>query len=163
MPTFWYAGKGIPLPPAEHPDRLPADIQVCLRAHEPAMREMVEACPDLPPGLKRESGAIIQAFTEFMCAPAPSANVPQWTLYDSPRQAGAKVPYTTWLLVKLSFFLKDPRLATRLARHLQAAHRQPAPEQPARAWDTSEDVIQLHLGDNQQSGPRASSTASPRP
>jgi hypothetical protein len=107
---------------------------------------MIEACPDLPPNLKRESGAIIQAFTEFMCAPAPSANVPQWTLYDSPRRAGAKVPYATWLLVKLSFFLKDPRLATRLATRLQAEHRQPAPEQPARVWDTPEDVIHLNLG-----------------
>ena len=107
------------------------------------MREMIEACPDLPPNLKRESGAIIQAFTEFMCAPAPSANVPQWTLYDSPRQAGAKVPYATWFLVKLSYWLKDPRLAT----HLPAEHRHAAAERSARAWVNPENVIHLRLDD----------------
>jgi hypothetical protein len=140
MPTFWYAGKGIPLPPAEHPSRLPADIQAFLSAYEPAMREMIQACSDLPPGLKRESDAIVQAFAKFMCAPAPSTNAPQWTLYDSPRQTGAKVPYATWFLVKLSYYLKDPRLAT----HLQAEHHQPAPEQPALSWFYPK-VISLNL------------------
>jgi hypothetical protein len=102
-------------------------------------RERADAPP--PPGLKREVGAIVQAFARFMCAPAPSANVPQWTLYDSPRRAGAKVPYATWFLVKLSIYLKDPRLA----RHLPAEHRRAAAERPARAWVDPENVIHLRL------------------
>jgi hypothetical protein len=82
-----------------------------------------------------------------MCAPAPSANVPQWTLYDSPRRAGAKVPYANWFLVKLSFYLKDPRLATHLATHLPDAHRHAASERPPLSFSNPEIVIDLGLAD----------------
>jgi hypothetical protein len=49
----------------------------------------------------------------------------------------------TWFLVKLSFYLKDPRLATRL----QAEHRQAAPERPALSCFYPE-ITQLNLGED---------------